>query len=983
MPDTIEIKLKTADQKIDNLYSGQLNKLSFQTKMEASVVEMEDINFHFDSAVLLPDYGSKAPQPGSEDQNRITGLAVLYTCYKHSEKNNFEPRILIAGHTDKKGGEFYNLTLSQKRAENVYFMFAGKRIEWVNSSLDKNRVVDVWQILKWVSYILKWDCDPGAKTESYNAELNNAILKFQERYNLDFVQLQTYKEKFSRNFIKIDEDGKMGKQTWGAFFDVYSLELLNLMESTEEELNELRGKLNFIKKTQNHPSPVVGCGECFPASGSTKEEENATDRRVEILFFNPGEEPILECHPKKFTCIKSKCDVYPKNKFYKHIPIPAKKVEPAVEFTYKMKIYFLGSKHIPHTQHYRCNYDLEEVPKKEVKPNDEMSASEFRILIHDNHAIKDSDSNTLLGSGGDATSKPKYYNDKNWARDITPAIPIRIEIRKIKDGNEVEIDPTTLYINLELSDPSEDFSEIDKCMNPARPKEWIEKFVKAFKRLPDDDTSKEDDNAIESFDGLRKQNKTVSPSSVLFGITSPIQNLSDTNSRITIIPGKDKNDKPIGFAEVSFIPKAIGGDNYQFLFTLTDKGNKKLKIVDDNQSESENLKTGKFTVWRKVTIDLLVTTDNTDLSYINWDLVNKSYNASFIEVVQPSGLQIKKYNEAEWKATVKAYFKDDVGNPSSAVLNDNSKYEYSKYFLPDFTSEFTDDPDDWSWTHGEALAKIFLKKAYKEAGKKNPRNEDKNQDVTPGLYMFLCKRLRPDSSALGMYMGDREFFMVTVGDATCTFTHEMGHAVFLRHSLIRFDSSKKVSLDISNKNWLDHDQNDAIACTMSYSNDYYGSDGKTVRSNSPVEWHFCSICLLTLRYYDRVKMSADSKVQKLICESLKPIQITDNTYNTIPGASIEMKKNAFKDFKALSKAEGIVNNHNIDYKKDLTSAKEGKWISDNPAIADFTTFTKLIGGSNRTFSGRLKGKNGGTGKIKIHYEIGTVSSEPIEVDITD
>jgi hypothetical protein len=816
-----------------------------------------------------------------------------------------------------------------------------------------------------------------------NPETNQALLNFQKQYNIEFVELSSFKDKFSRNFSKIDEDGKIGKQTWGAFFDMYSLELLHMMMCTEDELNELRGKIIFVKKSPSHPSPVIGCGENFPASGATTEEENAVDRRVEILFFDPGEEPLLECHPNKFNCIKTKCDLYPKDVHYKHIPVPAKKIEPAVEFTYKIKISFQGPTHIKHTQHYRCNYDLEEVPKKEVKANDEIKSAEYRIMVHDNHALKDSESD-MLGSDGDKTSKTENYKNNNWIRDINPAIPLRIEVRKIKDGQEVEIDKDTLFLNFELSDPEEDLSPIDQGMNPPRPKELIEKFGKTFKRLPNDDSSKEDDNAPEIFDGLRTADKKVSPSSVLFGTTIPLIKVNEDVSRISIVPDKDSSSKPIGLSDITFIPRAVGGDNYKFIITVIDKGNKKLQLVDDSSNQVENITTGKFTVWRRVMIDLLVTTDNVDLSYIDWKLVNKSYTAAFMEVIEPKGSNIKKYNESEWKATVRDYFKNDVGSPKASVRNDDTKFDYANFFLPDFVSNFpADDPDDWCWTHGEALAKKFLKKAYSETGKKNPRTEDKNQDITPGLYMFLCKDLHDVSSALGMYMGDREFFMVTVGDATCTFTHEMGHAIFLRHSLIRFDDTNKITEDIRNKNWLDHDQNDAISCTMSYSNDFFGSDGKTKRAKNAVEWHFCAVCLLTLRFYDRIKISDDVAAQKLICEKLKPIQITDKSFNPIPGAAASIKKNASKDFKALAKEEGIINNDGIDFKKDLTSAREGRWVSDNPAIADFITFQKIIGGVKRTFSGRLKGQDAGTGKIKIHYEIGTILSEVVEVDITD
>ncbi|MGA9292895.1 MAG: OmpA family protein [Ignavibacteriaceae bacterium] len=320
--DDIELKLKDADKKTDDLLSGQVNKFTVKSSSEVTVIEMEDLNFHFDSAVLLPDYGPSAPQPGTNEQNRITGLGVLFACFKQTEKKDFQQTILIAGHTDKKGSASYNLNLSQKRAENVFFIFMGKRSNWVESSNDKNQVEDVQQILKWISFNFQFECDPGSITNSMNQDTENAILNFQKRYNIDFVNLKIHQSKFSRAFTKIDEDGKVGKQTWGAFFDMYTLELLIVMGINEDGLNEERAKLQFVKKQPPNPAPVIGCGENHPASEAKTEDENPVDRRVEILFFDEGEEPELKCHPAKFQCIKSKCDLYPKG-FFNRNPVPA------------------------------------------------------------------------------------------------------------------------------------------------------------------------------------------------------------------------------------------------------------------------------------------------------------------------------------------------------------------------------------------------------------------------------------------------------------------------------------------------------------------------------------------------------------------------------------------------------------------------------------------------------------------------------------
>ncbi len=890
---SIELAPKEAEKKVTTLVSGDVNKIVAKKVSTVKIIEMEDTNFHFDSAVLLPS--TDVDSTGNSEQEKITGLTVLAACYREFE-NDPDQKMLLAGHTDTKGDKQYNVLLSQKRADNVLYALRGERSKWISSSDSKYIVEDYKLILKWAAKEFSWDCDPGEINDKHDSETSEALKGFQKSYNIEFNQ-------------SISVDGKIGPQTWGAIYDVYMRKLEKILKTDSEGLNSLRSKLVFLEKHK----ASVGCGEFFPIEEANKDEyRSSTNRRVEILFFESDEEPTLECHPTPGVCSHIKCDLYG-TKGYKFVHIPVNKIDPEKDYKYKVKIIYPGSDFVPKDNNYKCQFDLEEVPKKEVRKNDELKVDEYKILTHDNHALKDSDTQDpkdMLGSGGDKESKPDNYKSNNWIRDIRPAVPFRIEVRRLKDGAEVPIQSEELLIQFELADPEEDFLEIDKSLNPARQKEWINNFVKTFKRVPGDDSSKEDDNCSSSFGGHRDAGKKVSPSSVLFQVPfntanpSPVEKIDEQFSRTKILPSTDSAGKTVGVSEVIFFPQPIGGDNYQFSIKVTDRNGNALSLEDENSKEVEKITTGKFTIWRKIFIDLLVTFDNVDLSYINWDLVNKSYNSAFIEVVQPSPAKIKKYNQNEWKKTVRDYFKNDVGSPSAAIRNDDSKYNYDKFFLPDFPGA----NHDWAKFHGKGLSKKFFAKAYKEMNLKNPRKNDQAQNDTSGLFIFLCKNLHKTSRLLGMYAGDREFFMVTVGDATVTFTHEMGHAVYLRHSITDFDFANNVTSDILNSNWLDHDQNDAIACTMSYENDYFGSDGKIIRKINPTEWHFCAVCLLTLRFYDRVKLSDDLSVQKLIYEKFSPIEITDDTFTSIPSKTISMKKDKYIDFKALAKDEGIKNN---------------------------------------------------------------------------
>lgn len=327
MADEITFSVKTLG-KIKNLFTGKPNRMTVKTKFSGHVLEMEDVNFHFDSAVLLPDFGPFAPKSGTPEQNRVTGLAVLYACYKHAQedrdKKKDKPeeerqRLLIAGHTDRKGGASYNLELSNLRAENIRCALLGDKDGWVKICIQKHKVEDYQQILKWIAWNWGWDCDPGNVDNKDNPETRSATKRFQVQYNAEFNK-------------SIPENGVVERETWGAFFDMYMRELKTIMGVDDDGLATARASIILLDDKR----PVVGCGENFPKSeaphdckklkqSSASDKANAVDRRVELLFFDPEEAPKLECHATKGTCAPTKCDLYC-GKTYSFTPIPLKPV---------------------------------------------------------------------------------------------------------------------------------------------------------------------------------------------------------------------------------------------------------------------------------------------------------------------------------------------------------------------------------------------------------------------------------------------------------------------------------------------------------------------------------------------------------------------------------------------------------------------------------------------------------------------------------
>lgn len=317
------------------------------------VLDVEDVHFHFDSAVLMPDFetapAADAPPSGpaqspsqgpagtgpSGDGNRVTGLAALRSAYLHAEANKAQ-KVLVTGHTDRSGSDAYNLTLSQKRADNVLHLLLGNRAGWVKVSDEKHQVEDVQQILQWAAGAMGWDCDPGRVDNVAGPKTSAATKKFQVAYN---AAVQKTPAEWPGGG-KIAEDGVVGPQTWGAFWDVYLHELAELLGTDAAGLasrqEDLAGR--FVDGGRK----AVGCGEHHPLTQNTvANRRSAIDRRVEILFFDAGEEPPLACHPSAGACDAKACDLYDPKR-YALRPVPTDPVagktlvEPRIDVEYRV-----------------------------------------------------------------------------------------------------------------------------------------------------------------------------------------------------------------------------------------------------------------------------------------------------------------------------------------------------------------------------------------------------------------------------------------------------------------------------------------------------------------------------------------------------------------------------------------------------------------------------------------------------------------------
>ena len=265
---------------------------------EFDAIEVADVHFNHNSAVLLPEH---FPQLGTVPVEN--SLDIIRCCYLFAMENPSK-LMLIAGHCDRSGDPPYNKWLSKKRAENVQYVLLGQRQEWIDSVTTskgqlqnrnlgggKSKHEDYLMILKWINKDRGWPCDPGSvKDEMAHIDrkaAKNAILAFQESWNAN-SELRS-----QVNASPITVDGAMGPETWGAFFDLYMLKLTQLLELDEntDRLDTYQKACKFLNDNQK----TIGCGETH-ASDPIRDKSIA-DRRVYFLFFDPGERPKLVNYP--------------------------------------------------------------------------------------------------------------------------------------------------------------------------------------------------------------------------------------------------------------------------------------------------------------------------------------------------------------------------------------------------------------------------------------------------------------------------------------------------------------------------------------------------------------------------------------------------------------------------------------------------------------------------------------------------------------
>lgn len=294
-------------------------------RITVHILEMEDVLYHLDSAVMMPEkpVGKSSTQgvgdnpddaKMAKEENQVSGLRALALGLLQFE---FDPRLrlLIAGHTDTSGPADMNFTLSDLRAKGVLYLLVGNREEWARVSTERHKIEDYQQIMEYVASNRPWNCHPGKLDNTWGDKTSGATKKFIENYNAWVVSGQAPEESDQitpgvYDQIEKKPDHKWPIEMWRAVYDIYIDDMAAAMTIERNQMGKYRSQIQFANKDKKY----IACGKSFPIDSVEKDHyRSQLNRRVELLFFDQGEIPKIECPPRIATVhTEEECPIWHK-----------------------------------------------------------------------------------------------------------------------------------------------------------------------------------------------------------------------------------------------------------------------------------------------------------------------------------------------------------------------------------------------------------------------------------------------------------------------------------------------------------------------------------------------------------------------------------------------------------------------------------------------------------------------------------------------
>jgi hypothetical protein len=638
----------------------------------------------------------------------------------------------------------------------------------------------------------------------------------------------------------------------------------------------------------------------------------------------------------------------------------------------------------------------------------------LRIIIEDNTGWDGMWQNRSL----------QYSNNSKILNDILNfSIPLKLEIKEFHKGEET-LQEGYQQLTLEKSkniraviealDPEEDVDHVKGVFtgDHASGKEFIKLFNSEIRKQSPNDNC--DENLAPDIlkDRCRAAGGSIRADKILFYSNSN-NNLyrpkSAPSNVVVVDQWREEVENNVKFitANIDFHPPPILGDNYILKISIEKKSKKRWKKV--KLKEGNGYKTPEITIWRKVRLKLFIqgssSNDTSVYNSIRWDEVKKAYSDAYIEVEYPttphsiassnkhphSQEELQKYyyiiptdqwinylqnhvyagwKSTEWKEWKKKHLK--------RLKEDLDKYSFptgknGELSPPDNPKQPGDNNTSWNFL-GILACEIVKDVLSKEEGRKGVKVKD-GVSTTDCFYALVCRPPSQDSTVGGRFEFGKLFYVVAIGDAAGILAHELGHALFLKHGATTF---LKVPQAVITKRWGGdggdsgpfwdlHDSEDMVSCIMSYNNHHYNVE-------YPVNWHFCGVCLLLLRFYDEDKLIGNNIFNDVQYTLRKGGSMIIGYFKPEHAGMLKMKKKSSRILYVLYPREGVVNNLGFDYYKDVSTYARGKWrfidpntnqnLSSGMEVVNIRPY-KLPDG--KTVTGITAGEK--AGKNTVYFEI--------------
>ena len=616
-----------------------------------------------------------------------------------------------------------------------------------------------------------------------------------------------------------------------------------------------------------------------------------------------------------------------------------------------------------------------------------QTKDELRIIVEDN-----------TGCGAKLSRGNFYMQNSNLIKDILNfSIPLKLEIRKFHGDKQLPVEGSDdIRAVITVIDLREDINQVKGVFSSSSKnsgKEFITLFNEIIRNLsPHDNCAKT--LAPKVLEARCRISKIIADSILFYSnsnnrLSKYSKELRFSNSVFVNQWREEKDGNGIKFitANIDFRPPPILGDNYAFRISI-EKGPDYIssKQFIKYKNGKDCYETPKITIWRKIRLKLFVQGSNpSDISVynqINWSEVKQAFNDAYIEIEYPTTphpvdsshthphSQVQDYfyiiPTDQWINYLDKYVYKIWNNKAWAYLKKNNlcqlRKDLQQYSFPASLAPSDNNPPT-SWDFLGILAYEIAKDVMlREEGKTaKPNDAVSTQDC---FYVLVCRPPSQNSRIWGEFIGGKLFYVVTrTGkDTTKWLAHEMGHALSLNHGATAFTDTVSGSGMVypvilrSMKNgeegpdWDLHDSEDMTSCIMSYENDYHGTGDSYHPNWHRVNWHFCGVCLLLLRFYDEGRLRKSDVFRRIqytlrnggsIKIAYAGVDISKEKLIKPDGSTVESKNIVLQNisFKSplkmnqgdtyillvLYPSEGVINNLGYDHYKDVSTHPRGQW----------------------------------------------------------